>query len=85
MRFVPFLALLALASPSYAQDTGGTPNKEEKKICRSTATTGSILGGKRECRTKAEWDEIAERDRAQRDRLDRGERTRNGGLGINRD
>ena len=79
MRFVPFLALLALASPVHAQDTGAQPKKAEKKICRSMGQTGSILGGKRECHTKAEWEAIAERARADRDNRDMDNRSRGAG------
>jgi hypothetical protein len=70
MRFVPFLALFALASPAYAQDTGAQPKKAEKKICRALGQTGSILGGKRECHTKAEWEALSERARNNRDMRD---------------
>ncbi|MES2988250.1 MAG: hypothetical protein V4808_10120 [Pseudomonadota bacterium] len=75
MRFVPFFALIALASPSFAQDKPASPPKE-KKICRQVATTGSILGGKRECHTKAEWAAIAERSRTDRDNRDMDNRSR---------
>lgn len=81
MRFVPVLALLVLASPSYAQDNASSP-KPEKKICRAVATTGSILGGKRECHTKAEWAAISERANSDRENRDRDLRARNGGLGV---
>jgi hypothetical protein len=32
---------------------------KEKKICKTEADTTSRLGGKRICRTKAEWDAIS--------------------------
>jgi hypothetical protein len=83
MRSLWFVALTAIALPAVAQDNDA-PKKEEKKICRAVATTGSILGGKRQCHTKAEWNEIGDRDREQRDHLDRSMRGRNGGLGIDR-
>ncbi|MBX3565822.1 MAG: hypothetical protein KF730_14730 [Sphingomonas sp.] len=86
MRFVPFFALIALASPALAQNSSAVPqNKEEKKICRATAQTGSILGGKRECHTKAEWAKISEAARNDLDRNDRNMRGRNGGLGASRE
>ena len=80
MRFVPFLALLALAAPAAAQDgpSAGTA-KKEKKICRAVATTGSILGGKRQCHTKAEWDAISEQSRLARDKRDRDSQSATGG------
>ena len=50
------LMLLALAG----QQTEPTPPPaKEKKICRVQETTGSRLGGKRICKTQAEWDEMA--------------------------
>lgn len=50
------LLLLALAS----QQTEPTPPPaKEKKICRAEQETGSRVG-KRVCRTKAEWDAIAD-------------------------
>lgn len=55
MRFLPVLALLALAAPAAAQDAAPKP---EKKICRAVQSTGSIMS-KRDCRTKAEWDTLA--------------------------
>jgi hypothetical protein len=79
MRFVPFLALIVLASPTFAQNTPAPEKKAEKKVCRMTATTGSILGGKRECHTKAEWAEISERARNDRDNRDLDNRSRNTG------
>ena len=61
MRLVSVLALLAFAVPAIAQET--PPEKPaEKKICRAVQTTGTILGGKRECHTKAEWDKIRAAD-----------------------
>jgi hypothetical protein len=86
MRFVPLLALLAFAAPAAAQDSqpASTPPKKEKKICKAVAVTGSILGGKRECRTKAEWDSMAQSARDNLDRRDRDLAGRNGGLGVSR-
>ena len=82
MRFVPFLALIALAAPAAAQ-SNGSDAKPEKKICRAAAQTGSILGGKRECRTKAEWEAISERSRDARDQRERGmQNSTGGGTGI---
>ena len=85
MRLVPLLAVLALAAPAFAQDGQDSTPKKEKRICRSTATTGSILGGKRECHTKAEWAKISEQARADRDNRDREMRMRGNGTGVLRD
>ncbi|RYD48935.1 MAG: hypothetical protein EOP60_14790 [Sphingomonadales bacterium] len=78
MRSLWFVALTVIATPALAQQSAEAP-KPEKKICRPVATTGSILGGKRECRTKAEWAALAERDRDQRDAMDRDMRSRHDG------
>ncbi|WP_312488487.1 hypothetical protein [Sphingomonas sp.] len=50
--------LLLLALAGQQTDPAPAPVKE-KKICRMQETTGSRLGGKRICKTQAEWDEIA--------------------------
>ena len=54
--------LLVLAAPEAAEQPAQqkTEAKDEKKICKTIGETGSRLGGKRECRTQAEWDRIAE-------------------------
>jgi len=51
-------ALTLTAVPALAEDA--KPADIEKKICRRTETTGSIIGGKRQCHTKAEWKAIDE-------------------------
>lgn len=60
--------LLAIAAAALAQGstaaspTGATdPNK---RICKRTVDTGSLVRGKRVCRTRAEWDRLAEAARA---------------------
>ncbi len=73
MRSVSLIVLLVLSAPALAQETPAVEKPAEKKICRSVAATGSIMG-KRECRTKAEWDAIAERSRNDRDKFDRDHR-----------
>jgi hypothetical protein len=80
MRFVPFLALIALASPALAQDNAAAA-KKEKKICRMVSATGSILGGKRACHTKEEWAAISERSRNDRENRTMDNRARNSSNG----
>jgi hypothetical protein len=70
------LALVALASiPLTAQAQGPAPATEKKddpdrKICRREAPpTGSIMGGKRVCHTRAEWDAIDTANRANIERM----------------
>lgn len=70
------LALVALASvPLTAQAQGPAPATEKKddpdrKICRREAPpTGSIMGGKRVCHTRAEWDAIDAANRTSVERM----------------
>lgn len=37
---------------------------KSKRVCRSMPTTGSLISRKRECRTQAEWDKLAQAGRA---------------------
>ena len=83
MRLVSVIALFVFSSPAFAgqvPDTAGQP-AAEKKICRSLPKTGSIMVG-RECRTKAEWEEIARRSTAAREKLNRDYGGRTGGVGL---
>ena len=60
---VPLIAaalLLIAAQAQPATTTPAAPVDPDKKICKTIKETGSRLGGKRECRTQAEWDRIAE-------------------------
>jgi len=59
MRIFATLALgcfLLSSGPAFAKED--KPIDPDKKICRRTETTGSILGGKRQCHTKTEWKSI---------------------------
>jgi hypothetical protein len=59
MRLFATLALSCLmlsSTPAFAKDE--KPENPDKKICRRYATTGSILGGKPQCHTRAEWETI---------------------------
>lgn len=56
-------ALVAAQQPA----AGGQPEakaKQERRICRRIDEIGSIARSRRECRTRAEWDALAERQRA---------------------
>jgi hypothetical protein len=68
MRLISLLAVLAFAAPAIAQETP-TEAPQDKKICRAVQSTGSILGAKRECHTKAEWTKIRA---ANQENVDRG-------------
>ena len=56
------MTLLFATAPtaSVAADNPAPSPPKERKICRSEASTGSIMG-RRICRTKAEWDAINEK------------------------
>ncbi|HEV2044400.1 MAG TPA: hypothetical protein VGR05_06945 [Sphingomicrobium sp.] len=48
-------------APTVAQTPAADPNK---RVCKTIKETGSRLGGKRECKTQAEWDRIAAEQQA---------------------
>lgn len=60
MRIMPLVALLVFALPAAAQEAppAARPQKEEKICRRVDAPTGSKMGAKRICRTKADWAQI---------------------------
>lgn len=64
-----FLVSTFASVPVFAQpapDPAGLPkpNKAQAKVvCRLVNTTGSRLGGERVCKTRAEWDAEADRNR----------------------
>ncbi len=84
MRFVIVTVLLALSSPALAQQAAPAPAApvKEKKICRSLAVTGSIMG-KRECHTPAEWSQIDNANSDDAKRALGARRTGMDGLGRN--
>ncbi|MDQ0249315.1 biopolymer transport protein ExbD [Sphingomonas kyeonggiensis] len=76
MRFVTALTLLALAAPVAAQEApvysgqASAPakakkskNDPDKVICRSVASTGSLIVGRSECHTRAEWEQLTRETR----------------------
>lgn len=71
---------LALApNTAVAQDAGGAeaaPKAPEKKICRRSTATGSVMA-KVTCHTKAEWDAISARSQSDLERQINQERARN--------
>jgi hypothetical protein len=71
MRVVSLLALMLFSTPVIAQDAqpAAKAEAEEKKICRrAEPATGSMMGGKRVCHTKAEWAQIDAQNQANTDR-----------------
>ncbi|MDP5280889.1 hypothetical protein Q9Q95_18335 [Sphingomonas sp. DG1-23] len=69
MRFLPLLAILALATPSAALAQDEAPPvetvKPEKPVCKTTSTTGSRLRKTRYCMTK--WEAKLDEEKARRD------------------
>jgi hypothetical protein len=81
MRVFATLALscfMLSSVPALAKEE--KPVDPNKKICRVQDATGSILGGKKVCHTKAEWIEI-ERSNDATTRNFSDSTRRNGGLG----
>ncbi len=74
------LSLLAFAAPALAADPApakadaGDPNKV---ICKRHVPIGQLAGGKKECRTRAEWEAIRRDAQDDTQRLQRA--TPNGG------
>lgn len=71
MLFVPVLALLSFATPAVAQEASGNApaaasdkakkdkNDPNKVVCRSVGGTGSLIVGRTECHTRAEWQQAS--------------------------
>jgi hypothetical protein len=64
--------LLGAASPTTAVYAMADAPAAEKKICKREKQIGSMVRKKKTCRTKAEWDVIAEGSRDELDRIQRG-------------
>ena len=83
MRSFTFLALAVAtlaASPTIAKDK--KPVDPNKKICRQSEVTGSIMPGKSVCHTAAEWTQIdADNNRDARDMRDQMHRGIGGSSG----
>lgn len=61
-------ALLSSASPTVL---AATDAKKEKQVCRREKQIGSMVRAKKTCRTKAEWDDLAQQSRQEVDRVQR--------------
>ena len=59
VSFITTALLLAAAQAQPATTAPAAAVDPDRKICKTIKETGSRLGGKRECKTKAEWDRIA--------------------------
>ena len=64
------LAAACLSVPAHSQQARSRGSDYgSKKICKVEGVVGSRLGGKRTCRTQAEWDELARENRSVTDRI----------------
>jgi hypothetical protein len=68
-RTVTGMVLLTMAQPLVAQQPPaiaqvGAPAKAERKICKRSAPSGSLIETRRECHTREEWSRIAQAARA---------------------
>ena len=77
MRCFSFsLLVLAVAVPTMSAAQTAAPNRtnpSERRVCRNNMdSTGSILGGRRICRTVAEWRQAEEQMRRELDRTRQG-------------
>ena len=53
-----FLLAQGASAAGQGQTVGSKADPNKKKICRVEADIGTRLGGKRICRTQAEWDQV---------------------------
>ena len=72
--FVAAALLAASASiPAQAQQARSKGSDySTKKICKLESRNGSRLGGKRTCKSQAEWDQIARESRLTAENIQRG-------------
>ena len=64
MAFAADPAPTATATPAAVQTTP----KKERQVCKTIEEKGSRLGGKRVCRSQAQWDELAAQQRQEIER-----------------
>lgn len=57
---ITLASLLMPAIASATEPTTAEQAERDKLICRKTAEVGSLVRKKKECYTKAQWDQIAE-------------------------
>jgi hypothetical protein len=56
--------LIAGAAAAQQPTTKATSAKADKQICKRDAPIGSMIPTRKECHTRAEWDQIARDNRA---------------------
>ena len=75
LSLVALMAVVPVAATAGDQKGNGDKPAAEKKICRKTQSTGSIMA-RRVCRTQAEWDALAAKGQSDLDRTRAMERSR---------
>jgi hypothetical protein len=67
---IPALAYAADPAPAATATpvANQTTPKKDRKVCKTIEEKGSRLGGKRVCRSQAEWNEIAAQQRQEIER-----------------
>lgn len=74
------VATLAVSGPAIGQSrSGARANDPNQLICRRMPETGSLAASRRQCFTRAEWDRIAQSQRAGAERMIGELATRPGG------
>lgn len=74
IRILSVAALLVAVPAAGLAEQSGTPNLD-KKICRNESVTGSIMS-RRVCHTKAEWEALEAKGKADLERTREMERSR---------
>lgn len=69
MMAAAFLVASASVAAIAQQQRSKSHDYGTKKICKVENKNGSRLGGKRTCRTQAEWDQIARESRLTAERI----------------
>ena len=70
MKQAILLAALLIATPAWSEPQpsaaapAASPGNPDEMICRNVAELGSRLSRHRECRTRAQWDEVRRTTRA---------------------
>lgn len=64
IKLVIAIAGLAVTTGGQAQQTAPGDPVKPRMICKRNVETGSLVAKRRECRTKQEWDRLAEAARS---------------------
>ena len=70
---------LSVATAGLAQQTASPPPAKPKLICKRSAETGSLIPTRKECRTREEWDRLAEAARSNAEYENQRNASRSGG------